>query len=245
MREATSRPAFYAVRAGGWRDWWTLLHPPYTIWHVAYVLIGASVAPSTDLARLLASALAFFLAVGVAAHALDELHGRPLRTSIPSPALVASAVLGLAGAVALGLVGVAQVSAGLLPFIGVGVFLVLAYDLELLGGRVHTDVGFAAAWGSFPVLTGAFAQEGRLNVPAVLAAGGAFALSYAQRSLSAPARLLRRRTRSAETTLILTDGTMRTLRGHDLLRPLERALRALSWGIVALALALTLARLGP
>ena len=32
---AESRPAFYAAAPGGWRDWWTLLHPPYTAWHLA------------------------------------------------------------------------------------------------------------------------------------------------------------------------------------------------------------------
>ena len=60
------RPAFYAARRGGWRDWWTILHPPYTAWHLSYVVIGATLAPHTDGAKLAATALAFFLAVGVA-----------------------------------------------------------------------------------------------------------------------------------------------------------------------------------
>ena len=80
---AENRPAFYAARAGGWRDWWTLLHPPYTAWHLAYVVIGACLAPTVNLTRLIATLLAFFCAVGLAAHSLDELHGRPLGTHIP------------------------------------------------------------------------------------------------------------------------------------------------------------------
>ena len=36
------RPAFYALAPGGWRDWWTLLHPPYTLWHLSYVALGAA-----------------------------------------------------------------------------------------------------------------------------------------------------------------------------------------------------------
>src|ERR1700746_2156361 len=83
-----NRPAFYAARSGGWRDWWTLLHPPYTAWHLSYVVIGAALAPHAQLTPLLAALAAFFLAVGLAAHALDELQGRPLRTRIPSWALV-------------------------------------------------------------------------------------------------------------------------------------------------------------
>ena len=105
MAEAPARPAFYAARRGGWRDWWTLLHPPYTAWHLSYVVIGACLAPRVSVSRLVATLLAFFLAVGVAAHALDELHGRPLRTRIPSAPLVAATVVGLAGAVFLGIAG--------------------------------------------------------------------------------------------------------------------------------------------
>ena len=50
-------------------------------------------------------------------------------------------------------------------FIVVGAFLVVAYNLELLGGAFHSDLWFALAWGGFPALTGAFAQTGRLDDP--------------------------------------------------------------------------------
>ncbi|HEX2737036.1 MAG TPA: hypothetical protein VHP57_02755, partial [Acidimicrobiia bacterium] len=144
-----ARPAFYAARPGGWRDWWTMLHPPYTAWHLSYVVIGATLAPHTDGSRLVATLLAFFFAVGVAAHALDELHGRPLRTAIPAAWLVGLGVGGLLIACALGVVGVATVGPGLIVFIVIGPLLVLGYNLELFGGWMHTDLGFAAAWGSF------------------------------------------------------------------------------------------------
>ena len=128
------RPAFYAARPGGWRDWWTMLHPPYTAWHLSYVVIGACLAPNTDGTRLLATLLAFFFAVGVAAHALDELHGHPLHTAIPNAWLVALGAGGLLIACALGFVGVATVGPGLLAFIAIGPLLVLGYNLELFGG---------------------------------------------------------------------------------------------------------------
>lgn len=228
---------------GGWRDWWTLLHPPYTAWHLSYVVIGACLAPRVDTSRLLATLIAFFLAVGVAAHAVDELTGRPLRTTISSGALVAVTVLGLAGAVVLGVIGVARVGIVLVPFIVVGPLLVLAYNAELFGGIVHTTAGFAAAWGAFPVLTGYVAQTSSLDLAAVLAAGAAFALSCAQRVLSTPARLLRRSTHSVEGSVTLADGTVMPLDERALLGPLETALRTMSWGLVALASALAFARL--
>src|SRR5881397_922 len=102
MNEVAERPAFYALRAGGWRDLVTLLHPPYTAWHLSYVALGAAAAPRLHADRLGAALGAFFLAVGIAAHALDELNGRPLRTRLHRRTLVVLAVLGLGGAVAIG-----------------------------------------------------------------------------------------------------------------------------------------------
>ncbi len=243
MAEPERRPAFYAARAGGWRDWWTVLHPPYTAWHLAYVVVGACLAPRTDGTRLFATLLAFFFAVGVAAHALDEVHGHPLRTRIPDRVLWLAAGAGLVTAVALGIAGLPRVGPGLLAFIAVGPVLVVGYNLELFGGRLHSDSAFAASWGAFPALTGYFAQAERLDLVALLVAAGAFGISYAQRSLSTPARLLRRRVRRVEGSLTMEDGTVQGLDDRVLLRPLERALHALSWSMVALALALTFARL--
>ena len=237
------RAAFYAARPGGWRDWWTVLHPPYTAWHLSYVAIGAALAPHFHGARLGATVLAFLAAVGVAAHAVDELNGRPLRTAIGERALWAAAVGGVMAAVGLGALGVARVGWVLVPFIVVGPVLVVAYNAELFGGVVHTDIGFSAAWGAFPVLTAYAAQAGGLGWPALLGALAAFCISYAQRALSTPARLLRRRARAVTGTVELADGGTLPLDAGVLLAPLERALRALSWGMVALAAAVVAYRL--
>jgi hypothetical protein len=240
---AGARPAYYAARPGGWRDWWTLLHPPYTAWHLSYVVIGAMLAPRPSLTPLLATLIAFFLAVGLAAHALDELNGRPLQTRIPGPVLVAVTAAGLAGAVALGAVGIARVGWSLLPFMIVGPVLVVAYNAELLRGVIHTDLGFSVAWGAFPVLTGYAAQTGGLAPAPVLAAAAALALSAAQRRLSTPARMLRRRSVRVEGSVTLADGQVTPVDQRALLAPLEGALRAMSWGLVLLAAAVAVARL--
>jgi hypothetical protein len=235
-------PSFYA-HSGVWGDWWTLLHPPYTLWHLSYVGIGAAIAPAVDGARLLATVAAFFLAVGIGAHALDELNGRPLRTRISSGTLITTAGVSLAGAVVLGLVGTRWVGLGLIPFIVVGGLLVPAYNLEWFGARLHTEFVFAASWGAFPVLVSYFTQMERLDAVAVIGAVAAFALSVAQRSLSSPARLLRRRVRRVGGEVELVDGEVIPLDATAMLRPLERALRATSWGLVALAVALVANRL--
>jgi hypothetical protein len=206
-------------------------------------VIGACLAARVQLVPLLATLGAFFLAVGIAAHALDELHGRPLRTKIPGWALIAATVAGLAGALGLGIAGVTRVGWALIPYLIVGPLLVIAYNAELFGGAIHNDIGFAASWGAFPVLTAYVAQTGDLALAPALAALGAFALSAAQRTLSTPARMLRRRTEEVTGTVTRSDGTTVDVTRAFLLAPLERALRAMSWAVVLTAAALAVARL--
>jgi hypothetical protein len=240
----TLRPAWYAARAGPWRDWLTVLHPPYTAWHLSYVLVGAAIAPRFGWGRLAATLGAFALAVGVAAHCLDELHGRPLGTQVPSLTLASAATLALSGALVLGAYGVGEVGWGMTAFIVAGMALALGYNLELAGGRFHNRNVFAVGWGSFPLLTSYYAQSGTIRASAVLAAGFAFWLSRAQRTLSAEARAARRRTVSVEGRQRYSDGSVRPITPEVLLVPLEGALKALSWCTVLLGVALVVARSG-
>lgn len=237
------RPAFYALSPGGWRDLVTILHPPYTAWNLSYVAIGAALAPSFALWRLGAALGAFLLALGVAAHALDELAGRPLATRLSRGTLIAMATVGLGAAVAIGVLAAAILSAWLIPFIVVGAFLALAYNLELFGGRFHSDVWFAVAWGFFPALTGWFIEALDVRPEAVLVALACLLISVAQRRLSTPARELRRRTASVSGQQILRDGQVHALDEQRLLAPLEGALSALWMAMVVLATALVIARL--
>lgn len=240
----TERPAWYAASSGSWRDWVTILHLPYTAWHLSYVLVGAGLAPVIAIDRLLGTLLAFGLAVGVAAHALDELRGRPLGTKISSPVLAAVAGLSLAGAVAVGIIGIGRIGWGLGVFVGAGVVFVVGYNLELWGGRLHNDAVFALAWGAFPLLTAYYAQTGTIRPATVAGAVFAYGLSRAQRVLSTPARHLRRRTRSVEGERVDVDGTRHLVNRATLLGPLEMALVALSWSVVALGIAMVLAGTG-
>jgi hypothetical protein len=236
------RPAFYALAPGGWRDYVTLLHLPYTAWHLSYVAIGAALTSAFAWDRFLPTLAAFFLAVGIGAHALDELNGRPLRTRIPRAVLVALAGLSIAGAVAIGIVGAVSVDPWIGAFVLGGGFIVVAYNLELLGGRFHGDAWFALAWGSFPLLTAYFATAEKLDL--VVAAGAVFAflLSRAQRTLSTPVRDVRRRVSYVEGRIDRTDGTSEPVTTELLVRANEGALRALAGATVALAVALVLMR---
>jgi hypothetical protein len=239
-----ARPAFYALRGGGWRDYVTLLHAPYTAWHLSYVAIGACLAPHVDSRRLWLTALAFFLALGIGAHALDELNGRPLGTQIPARALVVLAVVTVAAAAAIGIWAAFAWTLWLLPFVAVGSFLVFAYNLELLGGLFHTDLWFALAWGAFPLLTGYVAQAETVSREALLAAAFATLLSLAQRLLSTQVRHVRRRVARVTGELELRDGGREPVTAATLAAAPEAALKALAAATVALALALLVLRLG-
>jgi hypothetical protein len=233
--------AFYDAGGGtgGMGDWLTLLHPPYTMWHLSYVAIGAAVVPHLVLWRLGVTLGAFFLAVGIGAHALDELNGRPLNTGISNRNLIIAAAVSIGAAIAAGLV---FGGLRLVPFIVAGGLFVVGYNLELFGGIMHNDLGFAVTWGAFPVLVGAYAQHWSLPPAAFVAAAAALLLSLGQRSLSTAARTLRRKTAHVSVMITWRDGSERMLDRGDLLAPLEQALRAFAWAIGALAVALVLAR---
>jgi hypothetical protein len=222
---SVTRPAFYALRPGGWRDYVTLLHPPYTLWHLSYVALGAALVPHVRWGVLGWTVLAFLLAMGVGAHALDELNGRPLRTQIPSRMLVTLAAGSIAAACAIGIWIASSRTWWLLLFVGFGAFIVTAYNLELAGGAFHSDLWFALAWGAFPLLTAYFASARRLDWAPVAGAAFAVCSSLAQRVLSTEVRFARR---SA---------------GYPALtRPLERSLQLLAAALPLLAGAVLLAR---
>ena len=231
--------AFYALQPGGWRDYWTLLHPPYTLWLLSNALLGAAVAPAPDPRIVAGGLLAFGLAVGVAAHSFDELHGRPLSTRIPSGILAALGTVALIAAIALGIAALPLVGAGLLAFVVVGAMLVIGYAFE--APVIHSDLGFALAWGAFPALTLAYAT-GAGALPTATVAGGAAFLSLAQRRLSTRVRGIRRKATSVGGEIRYRDGSRETIDARSLIAAPEAGLRLLWPAITLLALGVLLSR---
>jgi hypothetical protein len=238
-----ARPAFYALAIGGWRDYVTLLHPPYTAWHLAYVVLGVALAPAVHVDRLLASLVAFFLAMGLSAHALDELQGRPIKTHISDAMLWAIAFFGLASAVALGIAGALTVTPWLFLFIIFGLFIAPAYNLEWFHGRFHSDFWFAFAWGSFPFLTAYWVSGERIELPALFGAVAVFALSLAQRTLSRRSREMRRYVREIQGKIVYTNGTSEEISRSWIVDPAEQALMLMAVSIVAASVAMLFVRM--
>ena len=237
-----TRASFYALRPGGWRDYVTLLHVPYTLWHLSYVVIGAALAPEWLPGRLGAALVAFALALGVGAHALDELRGRPLATRISDRVLWLLAAASITAAVGIGIAAALAWWPWLLAFVAFGGFIVVAYNLELFGGRFHSDLWFALAWGALPLLTAYAAAAETITRVALAASVFAALLSFAQRRLSTRVRMVRRHVQTVSGTLGLDDGGTVPISRELLTRGPEDALRALTAATIALAVALVLLR---
>jgi hypothetical protein len=239
-------PSFYArprfLRRQRLQEWWTVLHPPYTMLHLSLVTIGACLVGPVNATRLVETLVAFFLALGIGAHALDELNGRPLKTTIPKWQLVTAAVVGICGALGLGVVGMFLVSYYLAFFMVVGAFVAVSYNLELFSGRLHNGLVLTLGWGAFPILTSYYAQHATLGVAVIVVAIFGALITQIQRILSTPARELRRRTASVEGTLTRADGSTTAITPQTILLPLERALMTLCWLGVTMAVALAYLR---
>lgn len=234
------RPAFYARTGDLLGDSLALLHPPYTAWHLSYVACGATLAPTLDWTALSGTLLAFFCGTGIAAHALDEWHGRPLGTRFSGRALLAIASAGVVGGGVLAVLGALVISPWVLAWGAAGTLLMLGYTLEW-HPALHSDVGFALTWGAFPALVGYWAQAGRIGPAVVALAFAATLLSLAQRSLSTPARLVRRKTADA-TVHFESPSDVPDWGREALLSSWERPLKFLVGTVIALAASLLLTR---
>lgn len=231
------RPAFYAPTGTIRGDVVSLLHVPYTLWHLSYVPIGAALAPSLDLLVLAGTLAAFAFGLGIGAHALDEVKGRPLGTRLSDRALWMMGTGAMAVSMAIAVIGAFVVSPWVPVWAVAGILLATGYALEW--PVLHTDLGFGLAWGAFPLLVGYWAQTGSVTWAVLVMAGAATLLSLTQRALSTPARFVRRRTRESVTRF--DEGTEWD-RG-ELLDTWEKPLRLLSWTSVAIAVGLLLTHL--
>lgn len=247
----TTATAWYVIPSTNvWARWFNMLHWPYTLWHLSYSVIGAALATELNWALLGWTVLAFFLGMGVAAHALDLLQGDPLRQGINRKALAVVAAVALAGASLIGALQVFWGNVSLWLMIGIllGVLLSAGYNLEWPG--FHGDWQFAAWWAVFPFLVGYLAQ-GIDFEPMVVAVGMfLFITATVQRILSTRVRYLRRKVRGVGISLEIFHeeavsgnhwpwvvGTAAWDQKRWMLEPDEKALGWLSAGMVVLAAA--------
>ncbi len=240
--------AWYDIKGSGWfRDLWVIMHWPYTAWHLSYAVIGAALVPHMNWALFGWTVLAFFLGMGIGGHALDEINGRPLKTTLSIRVLFCMVGVGVGGAVGIGLAVGIRETWTVIPLIAFGGFIVYAYNLEWFHGLFHHDQWFGIGWGVFPVVTAYVAQTHTLSWPLVLVALFAFLSSMAQRKLSLHTRFWRRKVTWLQGSYLTVDGPgkfdSRRITKEQILYPLDISLKYLNGAIVAAALGLLLLQL--
>ncbi len=226
--------------------WLNILHMPYTVWNLSYVVLGAGLAGNVRLDVLGWTVLAFFLGMGVASHAFDLLQGDPLGLRLPRRHLVVVGVVSLTLAAGIGVLNVlwGNIPVWMCGVVCFGVWIAVAYNLEIWG--FHGNWQFAAFWGVFPFVVGflAMSPDEEVWVVGIVGVLFCFLTAWAQRILSTRARYLRREVEEVTVGLWLREpSSARTVREPKawLLAPLDAVLRLMSFGMAVLAAMVLLA----
>ena len=186
------RPTWYAGGDSRLGEVWTMLHPPYTLMVLSFVIVGAALSPSLSFSVLLVTLLAYFLGLGVGAHFLDQLPGMGSRyvQHWPPSALWAIGLGSLGAGAGLGVLGAVVLHEPyLLVLIAFEAVVAVGYPLApIFRGVFHRDSVFAIAWGSLPCLTSYYAQAGSISAAAMLAAGSIGAVAVVEIRVSRASR---------------------------------------------------------
>ncbi len=233
---------WYASEGSRWAEFLTILHPPYTGMVLCYVTLGALMVPEIHPDRLVWTLIGYFLGLGIGAHALDQLSGRPYGRSFTVPELWVFAIVTLAAAIAIGGYYAITLAPWLWTFIAVEAFFAVTYNLDrLFCGRFHTDWWFAFSWGALPFLTSFYLQGLTLTLPALVMAGALAGTAGMEISLSRWVRALRRD--PARLLLVHGDGRQEEWDLWRLIGRPERALKLLVVTVYLLTISLALYRL--
>jgi len=248
-----SKGAWYA-RGGGSKlgEFYTILHLPYTSMVLSYVLIGAMLSPTIYPDRVLLTLLAYFLGLGLSAHALNELHAAHWTKALGRNELIVIFALPLGGALIIGIYGTVKLfavfgsalaSVTLMTLILFEIFFLFAYNTEAFNGRFHSDAAFAFSWAVLPTLLSYYVNSLRITAGVVLVALAMAATAGIEINLSRWCKDLRRR--SALTELQFADGTQQNMSTPDLTARPEKALKLIVVVVDMVAIGLVAYRLLP
>jgi hypothetical protein len=238
------RPTWYSGGDTWLGEAWTMLHPPYTLMVLGFVITGAAISPRFSWTILVPTVIAYALALGIGAHFLDQLPGMGSRyvRHWPSWALWLVGLGGVATGVIIGVAGALLVlGPPFLVLVGVQGVCALGYPLApLFGGVLHRDSIFAVSWGSLPFLTSFYAQSREFSLVSLLLAAAFGVLAVIEIRVSKRSREARRRARVAPISgRVGPSGEVPAFIVPD------RVLQGLSFGVLALALGLLAYRVLP
>ncbi len=153
---------------GLWEDFVRLMHLPLPFCVLAFATIGAALSERVYLERLALTYIGILFALCLGAYSLDELHGRPNHTQFSDRTLRIAAAMGIASAALVGVYLGIFVSQYILILAVLACFFILAYNLELFGGRFHNAAWFGISWGGLSTFSGYFVQSASLNISSLV-----------------------------------------------------------------------------
>lgn len=240
LAAASVRPVWYAGRDTVWGEFWTMLHLPYTLMVLSFVVVGAAVAPHISWTVLAVTLVAYFLGLGIGAHLLDQLPGMGSRyvRHWPTWALWTGGLLSIGAAVGIGIYGAIYLKSwGLVVLVGVQTVCAFGYPLApVFKGYLHRDSVFALSWGALPFLTSFYVQTLTITLAALLLAATFALVAVVEIKVSRLAREMRAasRTGAASVEREVTPPPFRRL---------DAALQALSAGTLLLGIGLLATRI--
>ncbi len=213
-----------------------LLFLPYTGMCVSFTVIGSMLAPTIFWDRTGAIALIYFLALGIAAHALDSLGSKrikPWGSYFSKKQLRILSLSTLIPAYAIGIYYIV-LYVPLLWIIAIAEgFFIFAYNMEWFRGKFHNDGWFAFSWGVLPLLAGYIMQTNSVSLIAFTAASATGFVSYVEIKKSRPYKELKRGN---------YDQTLSQEQVMSKMNHYERILKALSAGTISVAVILLVLR---
>jgi len=244
--------AWYARSGSKVRELYTIMHLPYTSMVLSYTLIGAALAPSVYPSRVILTLVAYFLGLGLSAHALNELYARHWGAALSKSELQLLFAVPLIGAILIGLYatmtlyassGTLFASLVLLLFIALETLFVFLYNADFSGGKFHSDLAFAFSWAALPTLIGYYVNAMTITAVAILMSIAMAATAGIEINLSRWCKDFRRR--SPLTKIRFADSTELDLSTTELIAKPEKSLKLIVVVVDLVAIGLILHKLFP
>lgn len=164
-----------------------MLFLPYTGMCISFSIVGSLLSPTTIMwDRIVAIVIIYFAALGISAHAADNMGSKkkPWGDLFSNLELLIMLVCGLVVAYAIGAYYIIFYVPLLLPIAILEGFFLFAYNYEIWNGFFHNNIWFAISWGSMPLLAGYVMQTNSISYVPLLISTAAFLISYIEIKLS-------------------------------------------------------------
>ena len=173
-----------------------MLFLPYTGMCISFTIIGSMLSESILWDRVLSIFIIYFLALGVSAHAADNLGSKKIKpwgNFFTTFELKLMVIGGLSVSYAIGIYYIIIFVPLLLIIAIIEGFFLFAYNFELFNGFFHNNFWFAVSWGSLPLLAGFVIQTNSISILSLFSSTIAFLIAYSEIRISRIYKELKRK----------------------------------------------------